>query len=96
MKNSYEDRREVYEQAIAVYGEEAQLWIVIEEISELQKEICKYMRGKHDFEAIADEIADVTIMLEQAQLIFGISKADIDSHMAAKVERLKNRMTPRW
>ena len=39
--------------------------IFFEEMSELQKELCKHDRGKDNREAIAEEIADVQIMLEQ-------------------------------
>ena len=44
------------------------LWI-FEEMSELQKELCKRARGKDNREAIAEEIADVQIMLEQMMIL---------------------------
>ena len=81
----------VLQDAIDTYGKDAQLWMVIEEMSELAKEICKYERGRENREQIADEVADVTIMLEQVKMMFGISDA-VDRRIIAKVARLKRRI----
>lgn len=86
-----EVRQAVYRRAIDTYGEDAQLWMVIEEMSELAKEICKFMRGKRCPVDIADEIADVTIMLEQATMIFGVDDL-VREHIDAKIARLKERV----
>lgn len=86
-----ECRQAVYRRAIDTFGEEAQLWMVIEEMSELAKEICKHQRGKRSPVDIADEIADVTIMLEQATMIFGVDDL-VREHIDAKIARLKERM----
>jgi len=90
-KYDYDKRRDIYKVAIAEYGKEAQLWMVIEEMSELAKEICKYMRGKRNLDDMADEIADVTIMLEQARLIFGVNDL-VCEHMDEKIARLMERL----
>lgn len=87
----YDRRKEIYNAAIEKWGIDAQVWMVIEEMSELQKEICKIKRGKHDPYALADEIADVTIMLEQLRIMFGLNDL-VCQHMDAKIERLKNRI----
>ena len=63
----------------------------VEEMSELTKEICKIKRGKIDLDALADEIADVTIMLEQLRGIYGLNDAVCD-HMDAKILRLQSRV----
>ena len=55
----------IYCEALNKWGAEAQTLMVFEEMSELQKELCKHARGKDNREAIAEEIADVQIMLEQ-------------------------------
>lgn len=86
----YSERRRVYEAAIDRYGIEAQLRMVIEEMSELTKELCKFSRGKDNLDDIADEAADVAIMLEQLQLIFNLH--DVSKHMDAKVERLAGKL----
>lgn len=86
----YSERRRVYEAAIDRYGIEPQLRMVIEEMSELTKELCKFFRGKDNLDDIADEAADVAIMLEQLQLIFNLH--DVSKHMDAKVERLAGKL----
>lgn len=48
--------------------------MAIEEMSELTKELTKAIRGQEYKEAIAEEIADVRIMLEQLELIFDCKK----------------------
>lgn len=59
----------IYEQALAHYGGEMQTTVCIEELSELTKELCKHNRGRDNTAAIAEEIADVEIMLEQMKLL---------------------------
>lgn len=87
----FAERRSVYEVAIDRYGIEAQLRMVIEEMSELTKELCKFFRGKDNLDDIADETADVAIMLEQLQLIFGINDK-VCEHRDAKVQRLAGKL----
>ena len=84
--------REILQEAIDRYGTEAQLMMVLEEMSELQKEICKWFRGKRDRDAIADEVADVEIMLAQLKMIFDIDRKVFD-HKEQKVKRLYNRLS---
>ena len=88
----YDARKAVYEQAITTWGAENQEKMAVEEMSELTKEICKYWRGSCNLDAIADEIADVTIMLEQLRLIYDLNDM-VSEHMDAKITRLKNRLT---
>ena len=59
----------IYCEALNKWGAEAQTLMVFEEMSELQKELCKHARGKNNREAIAEEIADVQIMLEQMMIL---------------------------
>ena len=72
------------QRAIAKYGKDAQMKMVLEEMSELQKEICKLWRGKDNRDAIAEEVADVEIMLNQLHVIFG----DNTEAEAEKLEHL--------
>lgn len=83
--------REILQEAIDRYGTESQLMMVLEEMSELQKEICKWFRGKRDRDAIADEVADVEITLAQLKMIFDIDRVVYD-HKEQKVKRLYNRL----
>lgn len=85
----------VYRQALYKWGSEAQITMVFEEMAELQKELCKYLRTENeDIETksrIAEEIADVEIMLEQMKLLFKIENA-VEKHKKLKIQRLKNRL----
>ncbi len=82
----------IYEKAINTYGENAQLDMVIEEMSELIKEICKKKRGKDNHDAITEEIADVEIMLEQLKIICDIDNVDLDNAKKYKIDRLMARL----
>ena len=86
---------EIEREAINRWGTEKQLFMVFEEMSELQKEICKFIRGKNNKIAIAEEMADVQIMLEQLQIMCGIQNADIAHHYEMKMDRLQRRLIKR-
>ncbi len=81
----------IYKQAIETYGKESQIMMVFEEMSELQKELCKNLRGKDNKQEIAEEIADVTIMLNQLLIIFDCYE-DASEFLEAKTKRLKRRL----
>lgn len=87
----YEERKRVYEHAVDRWGIKGQLLMVIEEMSELTKEICKSFRGRDNLEQIADETADVIIMLEQLRMILGLDDM-IREHMDRKIHRLAERL----
>lgn len=87
-----EDRLKFYQKVIVAYGTRAQLNVAIEEMSELTKEICKFIRGAKNRDAIVEEMADVQIMLEQIQIMFGISTDEIYNAKNFKLERLKKRL----
>ena len=55
--------------ALALWGAEAQTLMMFEEMAELQKELCKNARGKDNRKEIAEEIADVRIMLDQMEIL---------------------------
>lgn len=82
---------EILKSAIARYGENAQMIIAMEEMAELTKELSKFLRGAHNEDAIAEEIADVRIMLEQLEIMFDCAGAAA-VYQAAKVERLRKRL----
>lgn len=80
---------EILKTAIQTYGEQAQEKVAIEECSELIQAICHKHRGRpHN---MAEEIADVEIMLMQLKLI---NQCAIDVAMIrqCKIERLKNNL----
>ena len=67
--------------------------VAVEELSELQKEISKFVRGRNNREAITEEIADVYIVIEQIRIMADIDIEDIGEVIAEKIDRLKRRMT---
>ena len=85
-------RQKTYTNALHKWGMEAQVFMAVEEMAELTKELCKVRRGKEDKAGLIDEIADVKIMLEQLQFMFGIEKQDIEKRMAAKLALLQIRI----
>lgn len=84
---------QTFEAAIKRYGDANQLIVLFEEMSELQKEICKSFRynRKSYLDTIAEELADVEICLEQAKMIYGIDDA-VEMWRLDKVCRLQERM----
>ncbi|WP_328291103.1 hypothetical protein [Longicatena caecimuris] len=85
-------KEKVYYEVIGKYGEEAQLDMAIEEMSELTKEICKAKRGEHNHDAIVEELADVLITLDQLQIICNINSKELADIKFKKVERLEERL----
>ena len=77
----------IYRKAVNRFGKLDQLIVATEELSELQKELCKTLRGKMNIDNIAEEIADVEIMLAQLHIIFNIDY-DIEKQKKTKLERI--------
>lgn len=86
-KITYDERKEIYENAMLRYGCQNQMVVACEELSECQKEICKCLRGQGNLEHLAEEIADATIMLEQMRIIFNCNES-VCEKMDEKIERL--------
>jgi NTP pyrophosphatase (non-canonical NTP hydrolase) len=75
----------IYLKLIQKYGLQAQQDIAIEEMSELTKAIIKYRRKETankattlDIDDIAEEIADVEIMMEQLKIIYNCTNVVAD------------------
>ena len=84
-----------YKRCIRVWGEDAQIKMCIEEMSELTKELCKnYRTGKAGTEEqrlkICEEIADVINMVSQMRLMFGADT--VDEFRKLKIERTQKRL----
>ena len=90
-KLTYSDRCKTYTNAMLAFGEQNQLIVAVEELSECQKEICKIIRGGEDFRNLAEEVADATIMLEQIRLMFNINDC-VCNFMDEKIKRLEDRV----
>lgn len=85
------NRLELYQKLISKYGDK-QVVVAIEEFSELQKELCKHLRGKTNIQNLLEEIADVKIMLEQICLYFELDDFNINYVMNEKLKRTKERL----
>lgn len=82
------DMEMLCELAVKKFGADSQTMIAIEEMSELQKELCKHSRGRNNFYNIAEEIADVQIMLEQLIILHDCRDA-VEDWKFSKLMRLK-------
>ena len=90
-KIPYEERQKTYTNALVAYGEVNQMVVALEELSECQKEIAKFVRGLGDEGRLAEEVADALICLEQIMMVRGIRER-VDSQMRMKVMRLDLRL----
>jgi hypothetical protein len=79
--------KEIYQKAVSKFGQ-LQITKTIEEMSELQKELCKLLLGKGDREHIAEEMADVEIMFGQLKEMF-TNRLLVTSYKAEKLQRLE-------
>lgn len=92
---TYAERKATYKAALRKYGVDTQVMVAVEEMSELTKEICKLYRGQGGMAELADEIADVTIMLEQLKEIYHIKEV-VEDHIDMKIRRLQDRIGMEW
>jgi len=77
--------------AIDVFGSGNQVIMVMEEMNELGKELCKTFRESGaPIDNICEEIADVEIMLDQLKLIVG--EKNVTYYRKKKIKRLKERL----
>ena len=88
---TYEEKCSTLIQAICHFGQQMQMLVAIEEMSELTKEIVKHRRGEDNRRQVAEEIADVGIMLEQLELMFNCRELTQDIR-EEKLARLKKRL----
>lgn len=72
--------------------EEKQVIKCIEELSELQKELCYYLNYGGNIGAIMEEIADVLITVDQMQLILLIDDVALNNEIKYKISRTLARL----
>lgn len=86
----------VLRQAVDVFGKEAQLLMLLEKMTELQKEILKHINRRRDnLDTIMEETADVEIVLHQLKYIFGIQPEKLREVRSAKIQKLKKLLEDR-
>ena len=87
------DQTYVICKAIDLYGRNAQIACVIEELAELQQVLCKYQRGQNPpRERLIEEFGDVVVVLDMLSALFMIYREEIEPVVDAKVQRLSERM----
>ncbi|RLI79847.1 hypothetical protein DRP05_02565 [Archaeoglobales archaeon] len=84
--------KEVLSEAIEKWGVNANLWVFMEEIGELTKEISKAIRYKPNYDRISEEVADVEIAIELVKIIFNLDQKRIEEIKRHKIERLMKRL----
>ena len=85
------DANKILRAALDTWGPDAQTLMVMEEMAELQKELCKHARGRNNRLAIAEEIADVQIVLAQMILLYGCAE-EVEDFRHMKLIRLEKRL----
>jgi len=86
----------IYEKAIFKWGKEAQILMMLEEMSELSFLFFKVLRNQKDKIPdnwqISEEIADVEIMIEQMKYVFH-NREEVKTMRIKKLQRLAGRLS---
>lgn len=89
------DINQLYTAAIDKWGIDNQIIVAIEEAAEFQKELTRKLRNGTDnsqFDSLlADEMADLSIMIEQVTAMFNLKK-DVEKSRRYKLNRLAERI----
>jgi hypothetical protein len=84
--------KNVYERAVKLWGKNPQLLQCVEEMSELTKEIMKYVnRKQNNVTEIIEEVADVEIMLSQLKYCLSIEK-EVEAYKTGKVVKISEKL----
>ena len=84
------DHEATLQAAIDRWGKPFQFDMAMEECTELIQSILHERRGRATPNKIAEEVADVTIMMRQLRLILGPDK--VDTYISDKMKRLNQRV----
>lgn len=80
----------LYKKAIAKWGNQFQIIMILEEMAELQKALIKLMRADEGpISDVLEEVADLEIMLEQLRHILIVDEEEINLIKERKLLRLK-------
>lgn len=89
------ENEQLYKQIIKKFGNQKQIIKTIEELSELQKDLCKFLlyqsplELQRHMENVAGEIADVEIMLNQLKIMFAPGMPElVETMKSQKHERM--------
>jgi NTP pyrophosphatase (non-canonical NTP hydrolase) len=81
---------QIYRKASDTWGTVAQLIVAVEECAELQQAIIKAIRSGVPSDNLAEELADVEIMIEQVKSIF--PGMPVEEWKAKKLARLEKKL----
>ena len=89
------NENEIFEKALDTYGPLTQIAVTVEELSELQQALCKFLRDEGDPNVlvlnIAEEVTDVEITLSQIKRMFCLWGL-VDTYREWKLTRLAERL----
>ena len=86
-----EEAQRICREALEHFGASNQILKLFEEMAELQKEVCKHEQDFCNLEDLAEELADVSIMLEQMEILFQVEELTEQIRLE-KLERLEGRI----
>lgn len=85
------EMHDLFQSALDTFGAEAQTKKLFEEIGEFMEALCKCQDGRDKTSHLAEEIADVHIMLDQMAVMFDCS-AEMERMKRYKLRRLEQRI----
>ena len=98
MDEKMEEYTAILEENIKEHGVVLETVIAMEECAELIQAISKVKRygfvGEYK-DNLIEEIADVSIVIREIMMIFGISVGDINEVIDSKIQRIKKRLEER-
>ena len=98
MEEKMEEYAAVLEENIKEHGVVEETVIAMEECAELIQAISKVKRygfvGEYK-DNLIEEIADVSIVIREIMMIFGIPDGDINEVIDSKIQRIKKRLEKR-
>ena len=74
------------------HGEKKQILKSIEEMAELQNVLLHVIDGRDSVDHVREEIADVSLMMKQMQIVFNLPDAKLNERMQEKAERELDRL----
>ncbi len=80
----------LYSKVLSAFGVEAQFFMVMEETGEMLSALAKANRGRVSKMEVITELADVSIMMEQMAVYFGLD--EFREEKERKLQRLKDRL----
>lgn len=86
------NNEDIFAMAYGRWGAESQKLMLVEEMSELTTEIMHHLRGRNSLMELADEIADVKIMLAQVEYILSEEAMDYADFQAIVQKKLDEKL----